>query len=837
MGIMSQTRIKAKKKKLKTGGKPNNWSPKYWMAVGTLAAYAGGGSELVLRAHAQDRTSPASQGSSGQTSSGQTGDLPVRHFEIAAGPLSTVLASFQQTSGITVSITSDSIRDISSPGVVGLYSSRSALQTLLEGTGITYRFAGPGAVILQVEGPSVTVDVKDTGLQNLLPKYVAPLVDTPQSIDIVPEQIIQDQGATTLRDTLRNVAGISLAAGEGGAQGDSLTIRGFTARNDIFLDGMRDFGSYYRDPFVMQQVEVLQGPSSVTFGRGSTGGIVEQDTKTPELKSMFAGSLDLGTDQTRRVIFDMERRLPSLGEGTAFRLNLMGHDSKIAGRDIGESRRVGAAPSLAFGLGTPTRLTLSYFHQSADDTPDYGLPWLFNRPAPVDRSNYYGFRHGNFLKTHVGMGTVILEHTVNDAITLRNQVRYAHYYRDVRITEAQVGTTFDGAVVTPTTPLDQIQINRNEITVNSLETFLQDQADVTMRFRTGFMHHNLVAGVEGGRETSSPYRPRYDINTVPKTGLLDPDTTQAFAGTILASTTTDLKVTAISVGAYGVDTVNLAPKWDLTGGVRVDRFDASLVQPIPANSPNLERVDVMPSWRTALVFKPMPEGSIYFAYGTSFNPSAETLSLSASTQPLPPEENKSMEVGSKWELFSRKLSLRTSVFRTTKENARETDPTNSLLTVLAGTQRVNGFQVQTSGYLTNRWEMLASYAYLQGKEVASRFFPLAVGYPLANVPRNTFSLWNSYDLPWHLGVGGGADFVDSRTASSTVPLDPTTGLLKHAPGYWVFNAMAKCALDERVDLRVNVYNLADKYYYDQIHPAHVVPGAARSATLGINYKF
>jgi catecholate siderophore receptor len=150
---------------------------------------------------------------------------------------------------------------------------------------------------------------------------------------------------------------------------------------------------------------------------------------------------------------------------------------------------------------------------------------------------------------------------------------------------------------------------------------------------------------------------------------------------------------------------------------------------------------------------------------------------------------------------------------------------------------VNGFQVQTSGYLTNRWEMLASYAYLQGKEVASRFFPLAVGYPLANVPRNTFSLWNSYDLPWHLGVGGGADFVDSRTASSTVPLDPTTGLLKHAPGYWVFNAMAKCALDERVDLRVNVYNLADKYYYDQIHPAHVVPGAARSATLGINYKF
>ena len=169
--------------------------------------------------------------------------------------------------------------------------------------------------------------------------------------------------------------------------------------------------------------------------------------------------------------------------------------------------------------------------------------------------------------------------------------------------------------------------------------------------------------------------------------------------------TTDVNVNAISVGAYAVDTIALAPKWEVTGGVRVDRFDASLSQPLPLNSPNLERVDVMPSWRTALVFKPASNGSIYFAYGTSFNPSAETLALSASTAAVAPEENKTIEVGSKWDLFSRRLSLRTSVFRTTKENARETDPTNALLTVLAGTQRVNGFQVQANGYLTSRWEV------------------------------------------------------------------------------------------------------------------------------------
>jgi catecholate siderophore receptor len=826
---MSQSRIKVKKKKLR---KTTHWNPKYWMAVGTLAAYTAAGGDSALRAHAQDRQSQTGNGSATQTN-----ELSLRRFEIPAGSLSEVLAAFQQASGVTISVPNESIRDISSPGVVGQYTLRTALQKLLAGTGISYHFTGPRAATLQIQGPSETVEVNDTQLQNALPKFTEALVDTPQSVDIVPQRIIQEQGATTLRDTLRNVAGISLAAGEGGAQGDSLTIRGFTARNDIFLDGMRDFGSYYRDPFDMQQVEVLQGPTSVTFGRGSTGGIVDQESKAPELKSMFAGDLDFGTDQTRRVALDMERRLPSLGEGTAFRLNLMGHDSKIAGRDIGESRRAGIAPSLAFGLGTPTRVTLSYFHQNADDTPDYGVPWLFNQPAPVDRRNYYGFRHGNFLKTQVDMGTIKAEHTVNQNITLRNQVRYAHYDRNLRITEAQIGTTFEGTKVLPSTPLDDIQVNRNEITVNSLETFLQDQADATFRVHTGFMRHTLVTGVEGGRETSSPYRPRYDINSVPKTTLLHPDTSQAFAGTTLPATTTDIQVTAISVGAYAVDTVNLAPKLDLTGGVRVDRFDASLVQPLPTNSPNLGRVDVMPSWRTALVFKPVSEGSVYFAYGTSFNPSAEALSLSASTQVIAPEENKTIEIGSKWDLFSRKLSARASIFRTTKENARETDPTNSLLTVLAGTQRVDGFQIQSFGHLTRRWEVLASYAYLKSKELASRFFPAAVGYPLANVPRNTFSVWNTYDLPWRLGVGGGADFVDRRTASSTVPLDPTTGLLKQAPGYWVVNAMVKKSLGERIELRANIYNLADNYYYDQIHPAHVVPGAARAATLDLNFKF
>jgi outer membrane receptor for monomeric catechols len=300
-----------------------------------------------------------------------------------------------------------------------------------------------------------------------LPKYTEPLRDVPQSISVVSQQLMQDQGVSTLRDALRNVSGISLAAGEGSSQGDNLTIRGFTARSDIFLDGMRDFGSYYRDPFNLQQVEVLMGPSSISFGRGSTGGVVNQESKTPNMTQSLAGGLTIGTDRTKRATIDFNEPLPSSLTGSAFRLNIMGDENGVAGREGALYRRFGFAPSLVFGLGTSTRLTLSYYHQTEDNIPDYGIPWLLSRPAPVSRSNFYGFKDGsNFLKTDVDIGTIKLEHDVNENLTIRDQVRYANYFRHAQITEPQIPTT-----VTAATPLDQIQVTRNEITTESSTPF------------------------------------------------------------------------------------------------------------------------------------------------------------------------------------------------------------------------------------------------------------------------------------------------------------------------------------------------------------------------------
>jgi catecholate siderophore receptor len=660
-----------------------------------------------------------------------------------------------------------------------------------------------------------------------LPKYTEPLRDTPQSITVVPHEVMEDQGVTTLRDALRNVAGISIAAGEGGSQGDNLTLRGFTARNDIFLDGMRDFGSYYRDPFNLESIEVLKGPSSIMFGRGSTGGVINQVSKMPGLTSFSAGTLAFGNDRTRRATADVQTPLPDLGPNAALRFNLMGHESKLAGREVGVTRRFGFAPTLALGLGTPTRLTFSYFHQSEDDIPDYGIPWLFNGPAPVSRSNYYGFKENNFLKTDVDIVTVKMEHDFSEALTIRDQLRYGHYTRDAQITEARIAGT-----PTPATPLTEINVIRNQIVADSVETFLQNQLDVTARFSTGFIRHTLVAGVEAGRETSDPTRATF--TGVPGTSLLTPDEGQLFSGN--STITSRINTTATSIAGYAIDTLKLGEKWELIGGFRWDRFSASYEQSVPPGSA-FDRVDRMLSWRGALVYKPMPDGSVYFGYGTSFNPSAETLALSAANADIPPEKNKTFEVGSKWDLFSKNLALRAALFRTEKTNAREPDPNNPLLNVLSGEQRVDGFELETAGRLTDRWKIFSGYAFMKSKLVSSVFFPTAVGAQLANVPKNTFNLWTTYAFPWGFEVGAGGQYVASRTASTTVPVDPATGLMKEVPGYWTVDAMAEYYLSERIAIQLNLYNLTDKYYDDQIHPAHIVPGAGRSALLTMRFRF
>ncbi len=721
-------------------------------------------------------------------------------------------------------------------------------------------------------------------------KFTSPLLDTPQSVSVVPQFLLQDEGVSTLRDSLRNVPGISLAAGESGAQGDNLTIRGFTARNDIFLDGIRDFGSYYRDSFNYEQVDVLEGPAGIQFGRGSTGGVINQESKVPLAHPLADVQVQGGTDATRRITADLNEPLPQTANGTALRLNLMGVEAGIAGRDVAEIRRYGVAPSISIGLNSQTHATLSYVHLTESDIPDYGLPWLYNKLAPgVNRHSYFGFApqngtDSNFLRTSDDILTLRAERQFSHDLNLRTIARAANYPRNVQITEPQICSNASVSVpvggtvsALPTSSVTgaacpytiasnpaSILVNRNQIQIKSTEGDLWDQTELSARFKTFGIRHELTGGAEGGQEISNPIKYAYTINklnSVPSTTLLNPNEQQAFAGTGYIASITHTK--SDSIGAYFVDTIHLGRLFELSGGVRFDRFDThfNLYQPTaPAGATAttaiapLEQVVQQPTYRAAFVYKPGTHGSVYFDYGTSFNPSAESLSLSVSSSILPPEENETYEVGAKWSFLRDRLMTEAALFRTEKDNARETDPTNSNNIVLAGNQRVRGLQFSVVGRLPQGMDLVAGYAYLDSAVLYSKLFPTSIGYQLANVPKQTFNTFLTHSLPWQLKAGLGGNYVASRTASSTVPYVPLTfsgpqvvnGVttytvtstgMKQVPGYWIFSAMASRPLTEKLALQVNVNNLLNRFFIDLPHPSHLIPGEGLNALIALNYKF
>jgi catecholate siderophore receptor len=825
--IVKQTHYKKKRRNLRT-----------WLAAGTIAAYAAAGSSKAAVVFAQD--------TKGQ-SSGQA-QLPVHRFDIPAGPLDIVLAQFAKACGVTVtySVPAETIPGFKSRGVAGLYSQQQALRQILAGTGLDFTLSAQDAVTIGVKSAQ-SVEVTASAIDSIgLSKFPTPLIDTPQSVNAIPAQLLSDQGVSTLRDTLRNSPGISLAAGEGALQGDNLTIRGFSAQDDIFLDGVRDFGSYYRDPFNYERVDVLEGPAGVEFGRGSTGGVINQESKTPLLHPLMRFDGGLGTDLTRRFTGDINEPLPGIADGAAFRLNFMVHDAGVAQRDVTRTRRFGVAPTFAIGLNTPTRLIASDLHEQADDIPDYGLPWYFGHSAPVARQNYYGFADHNFLRTNVDVGTVRLEHDLGSLGIVRDVARYAHFERKWQITEPQVNNASAG-IITPQTPLSQIMVNRNQLAGSSDEAQLWDQADITLTGKLLGVRQTAVLGAEGGRESSDPTRIRFTnpagLNTVPLTSLLNPNPDQTFSGTVYPNT--KVHTTAFSAAAYLLDTFELGRKWELSGGIRVDHFDANyhaITNTFAASGadtvtyPSYEQDLNKGTWRAALVYKPKQNGSVYFDYGTSFDPSAETLSLSAANASVPPEQNESYELGSKWDVNGGKVTVRGALFRTNRENVLEPDPSDSSVDVLAGNQRVDGAEGVVQGHLTDRWELLSSYTFMHSEVVSSNYYPISIGQPLQNVPQNLFNLWTEYRLPRGFEVGGGGNFVGARTANTTTLTSSATPIEK-APEYWTFNAMVKYDISERIALQANVNNILDRFYLDELHPGHVIPGAGASALFGMKFKF
>ena len=805
-----------------------------WVTVGTVVASTAFSGLFPVSACAGDAAA---------ASYGQTSQTPaVYRFDIPAGPLSDVLRAFERVTGMTVTLALDAIGIIQSPGVTGSLTAEHALGALVVGTSVRFRLTSSTTAVLELAaaGESVEVTGRTPAAAMASPKYTQPLRDTPQTLVIIPQSVLQDQGTTSLRDALRNTPGITLSAGEGGtAPGDNLLIRGFSARNDVYIDGARDPGVVSRDTFNTEAIEVAKGPSSVTAGRGSTGGSVNLVTKAANLRDSAEARLSAGNDSQKRSTLDVNRRV---SESIAVRLNGMWQDSGTPGRDDVTQRGWGFAPSIGFGLGRPTTVTIGYQRLQQNNVPDYGLPGTLPDLAvaagktvdDLDFNNFYGLLSRDHEKMTSDVVTGTVEHRFGRGRSLRNLTRFGRNYLDRVVTPPRAASAATGGTDPGYDPtVAQIRRTDTKYQYRDDKT-VSNQTDLTAAFSTGSVQHSMVTGLELAHDSQPSYAATdlFAKGRPPLTDLFHPDPLQTYTPVIVPTGATS-DAEAQSAAVYVFDTVKLTDKWQADLGVRGDRVavDYTTVSATAAAA-NFGRVDTAVSGRAGIVYKPVARGSVYGAYSTSFNPSydgAFGLTLAATgvnSTALPPERSRNLEAGTKWDLKSN-LFATAAVFHTEKTNAKTTDATTGA-TILAGNQQVTGVEFGLSGNLTEPWGLFTGVSLMKGR-IDQSAVAAEVDARLSYVPEQSFNLWSTYRLARRVTVGAGAQFTGGYYFNNTNALTTANAAaIQRLTRYWLFNAMASHRFNPHFDLQMNLNNLANERYVERGYTGHFVPGPGRS---------
>lgn len=695
-------------------------------------------------------------------------------------------------------------------------------------------------------------------------KFTKPLLDTPKSVNIITSDALNQQAISSLADAFRTVPGITLESGEGGSpSGDRPRIRGMDSTSDIFVDGIRDAGGQSREVFALEQIEIVKGPSSAFSGRGSTGGSVNLVTKTAKLGDFRTASLTVGDDQTRRVTVDVNE---AITDSVAVRLNALYHENEVNGRDAVNGDRWGVAGSLGLGLNGPSRLTLDYYHLDTSELPDYGLPYqrttvngvVYGTLIKGHDDDFYGLKSRDFRDTSADISTLRFQQDLGGTWKLSTAIRYGRTTNDYIVTnpDDSRGNVANGYLF------------RSSKNRNTLTTTTANANTLTGEFSTGGLKHNVAMGTEWAEEkthsqgyvlagpgltagqapavVSTAYSATnlgcssdtrlgavYGYNC---TTLTNPNPNDPWIGTITRSPTfTQTRVTTRAVFAF--DTIEFNEHWQLNLGVRHDDYinrytggtvAAGVLTPIAP----LRNKSGFWNYQAGLVYKPIEDASLYVSYGTSSNPSGEgagdSSSVAATTVNLDPEQNKSYEVGGKWNVLGGKLNLTAAAFRTDKTNARVTDAVGQIS--LIGNSRVQGVELGVGGQVTQAWSLTAGYTYTDSEVTDAGATVANNGKAFPNTPKHAFSGWTSYRITQAFTVGGGASYMSKRYANAANTYS--------VPDYWRFDAMASWTLNDKVDLQLNLQNLSDERYAVKPYSTHMVQIAeGRTALFKVNVKY
>jgi catecholate siderophore receptor len=723
-----------------------------------------------------------------------------------------------------------------------------AAEVAPEGPSATAPVTGP-----VVAGPETTHvgDVDVNGQRRRIApessKYVAPLVDTPRNVTVIPQQVIEQIGATSLQDLLRTSPGITMGAGEGGQPlADRPFIRGQSSGNNIFVDGIRDAGGQQREVFNLEQVEVIKGPDSAYSGRGSGGGSINLSSKTPKLTDFTNVSLGGGTDSYWRGTIDQNWRID---DTTAFRINILSASGNVANRNAVDYDKLGVAASFAVGIDTTTTATLSFNYLDSNQMPDYGIPLYTKKggaaaPRPnadgvldVPYDTFYGVTARDYLNNTVKSATLRLEHQLTPNLTLRNITRYAETLNDYVVTNP--GDGGNAVLINNVWWMKRglkSRWNPVETTANVTELF--------GTFNTGGIKHSFSLGAELSHEVSD--NASWTVTSLtgttcpaPLTGvdctpLYNPNPSDPWTGTkvlgAITSNTTDTKA------VYGFDSIEIGDKWLLNLGLRWDDYS---VDGVTAGVPVAEASWEFVNYQVGLVYKPTRNTSVYASVSTSSTPpTTQGGDGNSSATPvqsvLDPEDTTSYEIGAKASLFRQQLQLSIAVFHLNRQNA------SVVVDGLAqpiGEVEVEGIELGVSGNITPQWQVFGGYTYQTSELVQAADTSVNEGDPLANTPANSFSLFTTYRLLPKLVLGGGVYYVsDSNGGNQGGAGGGANGI--YAPAYTRVDAFASYDLTARATLQLNVQNATDEEYIlrtNGVHHADPAPG--RSATLALNVRF
>lgn len=683
--------------------------------------------------------------------------------------------------------------------------------------------AGQETVLATVKVEASAEPVQDGALATTtrVGKVLQDPHEIPQAVTTVTRAVMDQQHASTLKDALRNVSGLTFNAAEGGRSGDNMMLRGFYTFGDMYLDGVRDTAQYHRELFNLEQVDVLRGAGAMLFGRGQAGGVINQVSKTPFLRDRNKLTLAAGTLEHDEVKGDFNKRI---GDTSAVRLNLMKRDegsarSNPSGGATPETHRDGVALSTGFGLGTDNELVLSHATMRGNDRPDYGVSFVNKRPRANAAGTYWGI-YPNFDDTETNVSTVSHQYRFTPTTQLHTVVRRGKY-------ERAYWAKVPSATLTPSATGLGLQDQTRQLETQNVSI----QSDLSSVQRLAGMTHELLTGVEYLKEDSQNFR----LRNLAATG-----TPSYYVKGIGNGTVASYAGNTYSV--YAQDSIEFLPQWKLLFGMRRDELKASYAG--GANPGTL--AFQQNSYRSGLSWQPSEQAHYYFSYSDSFSPTADLYQLTGTA--YPPERSQVKELGAKWQLFDGRLALRSAVYQSDKQWERNTDLESSA-GILTRKRRTNGVEFELAGRLTDRWEVFSGLALMDAKIVkqgltntGAEADPRFVGVRARNTPPYTFNIWSTYKLDEHWTVGGGAEAKGKRTGYGPTAATGTfvNGVFvpNSLPNYLRWDAMASWE-NKRYTFRVNAYNLFNKVYYDALYDngGFTVPGQARKVVFTAEYKF